>query len=72
MAPRGTLVVVLEPAVGGKPGEEAEEGKKMVRAYGMANEGENLEFSARMYSAITRLLEAGDVKVSLSCLNEVL
>ncbi|KZV71795.1 GroES-like protein [Peniophora sp. CONT] len=62
LAPRGTLVVVLEPAVGGTPGTEAEQGKKMVRAYGMANEGENLEFSARMYSVIPSLLERGDLK----------
>ncbi|KZV70506.1 GroES-like protein [Peniophora sp. CONT] len=62
LAPRGTLVVVLEPAAGGTPETEAKQGKMMVRAYGMANEGENFEFSARMYSVIPSLLESGNLK----------
>ena len=65
LAPKGKLVVTLEPAVGVKPGEEAEEGKTLVHAYGMSNEGENLDFSVGMYGAITGWLESGVLKVSL-------
>jgi len=61
LAPKGSIVVTLQPVVG-KPGEEAENGKRTVWVYGMGNEDENLDFFVRLISVLPGLLESGDIK----------
>ncbi|TFY82415.1 hypothetical protein EWM64_g1603 [Hericium alpestre] len=61
LAPKGSLVVTLQPAVG-KPGEEAEDGKRLVQVFGSSNHPENREIGNDIYAHLTGLLETGAVK----------
>lgn len=64
LAPQGKMVTVFLAAVG-KDGEASEDGKVVVGVYGGSNGPYNYEFGTRMWPGITKLLESGDLKVSL-------
>ncbi|KAA1477140.1 GroES-like protein [Dentipellis sp. KUC8613] len=61
LAPHGKLVVTLQPVVG-KPGEEAEDGKRLVHVFGNVNDPDNVQFGNELFSALTGLLESGAIK----------
>ncbi|KAI0092860.1 GroES-like protein [Irpex rosettiformis] len=68
LAPNGSLASVAPPSFG-KDGERNEDGKLVSWVYGSANgpygsaNGPyNYEFGKKMYVAITKLLESGDIK----------
>ena len=63
LAPNGKLACVVPPSFG-KEGEIGEDGKQVIWVYGTPNGPYNYDFGKKMYTAITKLLESGDVKVS--------
>ncbi|KAA1476198.1 GroES-like protein [Dentipellis sp. KUC8613] len=63
LAPRGSLVVTLQPSAAvGKPGEEAEEGRRVAHVFGNVNAPVNTAFGDVLYAALTGLLESGGLK----------
>ncbi len=64
LAPSGKIVTVGPLAVG-KDGEVAENGKLAAWVWGAANTPYNYEFGRKMYPALSRFLETGDIKVSI-------
>ncbi|KAI0057358.1 GroES-like protein [Artomyces pyxidatus] len=61
LAPNGFVVITLTPEVG-KPGAEAEDGKRTVWVFGMVHDEEHQEMGGRMYSKLTDLLASGVLK----------
>ncbi|KAA1476199.1 GroES-like protein [Dentipellis sp. KUC8613] len=63
LAPRGSLVITVVPSAAvGKPGEEAEDGKRVAHVFGNVNAPENAAFGDALYAVLTGLLERGDIK----------
>ncbi|TFY66453.1 hypothetical protein EVG20_g4638 [Dentipellis fragilis] len=63
LAPRGNLVVTLQPSAAvGKPGEEGEDGKRVAHVFGNVNAPVNTAFGDGLYAALTGLLESGELK----------
>ncbi|KAI0763244.1 GroES-like protein [Irpex lacteus] len=61
LAPNGKIVTVGPLAVG-KDGEVAEDGKLAAWVWGAANTPYNYEFGRKMYPALSKFLETGDIK----------
>lgn len=63
LAPNGKLASVAPPAFG-KDGEVTEDGKLVAWVFGSANSPYNYEFGKKFFPALSKLLEAGQIKVS--------
>ncbi|KAI0763243.1 GroES-like protein [Irpex lacteus] len=61
LAPNGKIAVVVPPAFG-KDGEVAEDGKLVAWVFGSANSPYNYEFGKKLWPALSKLLETGDIK----------
>ena len=65
LAENGTEVIVNPPsdAVANKRGKEDEKGRRVVWAFGVANDPDHWEFGKGLYAALTEFLEKGEIKV---------
>ncbi|KAI0057355.1 GroES-like protein [Artomyces pyxidatus] len=61
LAPGGSVVITLTPEVG-KPGAEAEDGKRTVWVFGLVHQEENQEVGGRMYAKLTEFMATGALK----------
>lgn len=65
LAPNGKIAIVVPPAFG-KDGEVAEDEKLIAWVFGSANSPYNYEFGKKLWPALSKLLETGDIKVGIS------